>query len=286
VALAVVSCSSSEDTPGNPTTGGVTSTGGTTTTGGVTSTGGTPVTPTGGKSSTGGTSTGGVTTGGTSTGGVATGGSGGTAAGSAGKGGAGAGGAAAGGGGKGGTSGGGAGGTLGGGGAGGSGGATGAMTLTSPDHMEGAKFADEYTCALKGFQGSIMPALNWTPGPTGTKSYALTFIDMTLAAKNQANGYHWVLYNIPATTMSLPEGFTDAAGLGAKQNSNFLGPCPNFSGGSANTDTYEFKLYALKTETLSVTGTGTAAVQDANTKLEADNLAKAKLSGTSSASPP
>jgi Raf kinase inhibitor-like YbhB/YbcL family protein len=198
----------------------------------------------------------------------------------------GAGGTAAGAGGKGGSSQGGAGGTIGGGGAGGSGGSTGAMTLTSPDHTEGAKFADAYTCALKGFNGSIMPELHWTPGPTGTKSYALTFIDVTLADKGQANGYHWVLYNIPPTTTELPEAFKDAASIGAKQNSNFLGPCPNFGGGSANTDTYEFTLYALKTETITISGSGTAAVQDADMKLEADNLAKAKLTGTSNAAPP
>lgn len=296
VALAVTSCSSDEGTP-SPTTGGVSSTGGVST--GGTSTGGVS---TGGKASTGGVSTGGVSTGGVSTGGsstggaMASGGSGGTTGGTAsgGKGGAtaGAGGSVAGGGGKGGSSPGGAGGTLGGAGSGGvsggSGGSTGAMTLTSPDHMEGAKFADQYTCELKGFSGSIMPELEWTPGPTGTKSYALTFIDMTLAAKGELNAYHWALYNIPPTVTSLPESFkaAQATELGAKQTGDFLGPCPNFGGGNSKTDTYEFKLYALDTETITLTGSGTSAVRDADMKLEADNLAKATLSGTSSASPP
>jgi Raf kinase inhibitor-like YbhB/YbcL family protein len=292
VALAVTNCSS-DDKSENTATGGAVATGGVSTggvsTGGV-STGGIKAT---GGVSTGGVSTGGVSTGGSSTGGssggVSTGGSGGSTAGSGGSK-SGAGGTAAGAAGKGGASPGGAGGTMGGGGAGGnaggSGGSTGAMTLTSPDHMEGAKFADAYTCALKGFNGSIIPELHWTPGPTGTKSYALTFIDVTLAEKGEANGYHWVLYNIPTTTTELPEGFKDAASIGAKQNSNFLGPCPNFGGGSANTDTYEFTLYALDTESITISGSGTSAVRDAEMKLEADNLAKAKLTGTSNASPP
>ncbi|WP_437964929.1 YbhB/YbcL family Raf kinase inhibitor-like protein [Sorangium sp. So ce260] len=167
--------------------------------------------------------------------------------------------------------------------------ASGEFTLTSPNHTEGAEFADKYTCAAAGFQNSLLPELHWTAGPPGTKSYAITFIDVTLTTKTppNMNGYHWVVYNIPADVTSLPEEFKDAAALGAKQNSNYLGPCPNFGGGSANTDTYEFTIYALGEESVTITpATGTAAVKDAETKLEASHLAKAKLTGTSSASPP
>ncbi|WP_437308065.1 YbhB/YbcL family Raf kinase inhibitor-like protein [Sorangium sp. So ce388] len=172
----------------------------------------------------------------------------------------------------------------------GSGGApSGEFTLTSPNHAEGAEFADKYTCALAGFNGSVLPELRWTAGPPGTKSYAITFIDTTLTTKTppNMNGYHWVIYNIPADVTSLPEAFKDAASIGAQQNSNFLGPCPNFGGGNANTDNYEFTIYALSGESLTITPTtGTAAVKDAETKLEADNLAKAKLTGKSDAAPP
>ncbi|WP_437804308.1 YbhB/YbcL family Raf kinase inhibitor-like protein [Sorangium sp. So ce693] len=162
------------------------------------------------------------------------------------------------------------------------------FALASTNHAEGAKFADKYTCQTAGFQNSVMPELHWTPGPAGTKSYAITFIDVTLAhgTPSQANGYHWVLYNIPATTTSLPEGFkqADAAQLGAKQNSNYLGPCPNFgSTTGTKTDTYEFTIYALAEDSITITGTGTAAVKDAETKLEAKHLDSAKLTGTSNA---
>ncbi|WP_437934118.1 YbhB/YbcL family Raf kinase inhibitor-like protein [Sorangium sp. So ce341] len=173
--------------------------------------------------------------------------------------------------------------------AGGGGGESSAeFKLTSPNHEEGAEFADKYTCAAAGFNGSLLPELNWTAGPPGTKSYAITFIDVTLTTKTppNQNGYHWVIYNIPANVTSLPEEFKDAASIGAKQNSNYLGPCPNFGGGSANTDTYEFTIYALGEESITIAGSGTAAVKDAETKLEANNLAKAKLTGTSNASPP
>ncbi|WP_438031623.1 YbhB/YbcL family Raf kinase inhibitor-like protein [Sorangium sp. So ce204] len=181
---------------------------------------------------------------------------------------------------------------VGGSGEGGSGGSGGApseeFALASTNHEEGAKFADKYTCQTAGFQNSVMPELHWTPGPAGTKSYAITFIDVTLAhaTPSQPNGYHWVLYNIPATTTSLPEGFkqADATQLRAMQNSNYLGPCPNFGSSSGTkTDTYEFTIYALAEESITITGTGTAAVRDAETKLEAKNLGSAKLTGTSNA---
>lgn len=162
------------------------------------------------------------------------------------------------------------------------------FTLTSPNHEEGAKFADKYTCAANGFRGSIMPALNWTPGPAGTKSYAITFIDTTLSAQGNALGYHSVIYNIPANVTSLPEGFkaAEAAMIGAKQNDNFLGPCPNFGSpppSGSETHTYEFTLYALDSESVTITGSGTTAVQNAEELLEKNHLAKTKLTGTSNA---
>ncbi|WP_437979767.1 YbhB/YbcL family Raf kinase inhibitor-like protein [Sorangium sp. So ce117] len=181
---------------------------------------------------------------------------------------------------------------VGGSGEGGSGGSGGAPSeefgLASTNHAEGAKFADKYTCQTAGFQNSVMPELHWTPGPAGTKSYAITFIDVTLAhaTPSQPNGYHWVLYNIPATTTSLPEGFkqADATKLGAQQNSNYLGPCPNYgSSTGAKTDTYEFTIYALAEESITIAGSGTAAVRDAEKKLEEKNLGSAKLTGTSNA---
>jgi Raf kinase inhibitor-like YbhB/YbcL family protein len=160
--------------------------------------------------------------------------------------------------------------------------------LTSPNLTEGATFASKYTCAEKGFSGSVMPALNWTDGPPNTKSYAITFIDVTLAhgTPPDSKGYHWVIWNIPASVKSLPEALSDAQvkALPAKENSAFLGPCPNFGTApptGSKTDTYEFTLYALSTETIDISGSN--VVQAAETKLEANNLAKTKLTGKSNA---
>lgn len=258
------------------------STGGTAT--GGTATGGTAT----GGTTTGGTTTGGTTTGGTATGGSVTGGSGGSGVtGGSGGAGSGQGGSMAGGGAGGASMGGaGSGGMSGGSGGGGTGGSTGSFTLTSPDHAEGAMFADPYTCAEAGFMNSILPELRWSGAPAGTMSFAITFIDRTLAAQNMLNAYHWAIWNIPASTVMLPEGFVDQASIGATETGNYLGPCPNIAGTGNNTDTYEFTIYALSQTNMTVMGSSTTAVRNAEMALEANNLGKAKLSGTSNATPP
>lgn len=166
-------------------------------------------------------------------------------------------------------------------------GGTGTFALSSPQLVDGGAFEDKHTCALAGFDGSLSPQLVWTPGPEGTKSYAITFIDVTLTSQEPPSdlGYHWVIYDIPADTLSLPEGLTDATSVGAQQSGAYLGPCPNF-GTSGETHTYEFRIYALDAETLPLTQTtGIQAVKEAESKLVADHLAVAVLSGTSDAAP-
>ncbi len=129
-------------------------------------------------SSTGGSSAAGSTSGGSSSGGSSSGGS-----------------SSAGAGGKGGSTGGGGGPT------------SGTFTLTSPDHAEGAKFAKDYTCdAMNGtFGAGVNPELDWSGAPSGTMSYAITFIDTTLGDTN-AMGQHWAIWNIPASVMKFPKG--------------------------------------------------------------------------------
>jgi hypothetical protein len=169
---------------------------------------------------------------------------------------------------------------------------TGAFALSSPDHADGAKFAAKFTCTEKGFSGSVQPELQWTAGPAGTKSYAITFIDRTLAGRGMANGYHWVIYDIPASVMRLPQGLTMPSTVmakaisGAGSSGAYLGPCPNFGGAGSNTDSYEFTLYALAEATTMLSGTGTAGVRNAEMVLERSNLGKATLKGTSDARPP
>jgi Raf kinase inhibitor-like YbhB/YbcL family protein len=191
--------------------------------------------------------------------------------------------------------GGGAGGSLGAGGAAGGGaGGGGAFKLTSSEHAEGAVFADALTCAGVGRS----PALAWTAGPTGTKSYAITFLDETLVAKNNANGYHWVIWDIPAATLALPPNlpagatltspvtakqFSPANGFDKLPANAYFGPCPNAIGDVVNTDTYAFTLYALSVEQLTGNLSGVKSIEAA---IKATTpLATTALHGTSMAKP-
>ncbi len=113
-------------------------------------------------------------------------------------------------------------------------------------------------------------------------SYALVLQD----TNNMLN--HWVLWDVPAATTSLPEALATTAMLtmpaGAKQKAfsgmGYMGPCP-----SGMTHTYTFTLYALNVATL--TGVTTSSTTDALvTAIKAAKVASASLSATSNATKP
>jgi len=116
-----------------------------------------------------------------------------------------------------------------------------AITLTSPAFKQGEAIPAVYTC-----NGSdTSPALEWGEPPNGTQSFALISDDPD-APSGVFN--HWVIYNIPPTTRSLPESLVKDAKLpdGTQQGQNsrgwvgYLGPCP-----PNGTHHYTFVLYAL-----------------------------------------
>jgi len=85
------------------------------------------------------------------------------------------------------------------------------------------------------------PQLSWRNPPGGTRAYAIVMFDQT------ANFGHWGMYNIPASTTSLPEN-AGASGnrLGIQTNSDFGtrgygGPCPP----PGLVHRYVFTVYAL-----------------------------------------
>ena len=159
------------------------------------------------------------------------------------------------------------------------------MTLTSPDHAEGAKFGTMFTCAaMNGTFGSgINPELDWSGVPSGTMSFAITFIDTKIGSTNPM-GQHWAAWDIPAAVKQFPKGTTVLTGalMGAKQTNKYLAPCPS------GDDTYEFTLYALPAANLSVTGaegsgiSNSAGVAKVLTALQATTpVGTATLHGTS-----
>ena len=131
----------------------------------------------------------------------------------------------------------------------------------------------------------MSPPLTWTAGPTGTMAYAITLTDLN-------NGYiHWILWDLPASTMSLPANLAKTATLtdpaGAKQvalqNNGYFGPCPN-----GTQHTYQFQVYAIDVATIpGVTTQSTAnnrtAVLDAVMSHKVSPTAFGLLTGVSSA---
>jgi Raf kinase inhibitor-like YbhB/YbcL family protein len=99
------------------------------------------------------------------------------------------------------------------------------------------------------------PELSWSGLPAGTKSFAVTVFDPDAP---QAGGWwHWVVYDIPATTRGLPENASaKALPQNAKQTQNdfgtpgYGGPCPP----PGKVHRYVFTVYALKVVQLAVNG--------------------------------
>jgi Raf kinase inhibitor-like YbhB/YbcL family protein len=133
------------------------------------------------------------------------------------------------------------------------------FTLTSPDFQPGGKLADEQAYNDMGCTGqNLSPVLRWSGAPAGTKSFALLLHDPD-APTGGAGWWHWIAYDIPASTTELAKGAGKANGsampAGAKSVSNdygtpgYGGPCPP-EGDKPHR--YVFTLYALSVDKLDV----------------------------------
>jgi Raf kinase inhibitor-like YbhB/YbcL family protein len=147
--------------------------------------------------------------------------------------------------------------------------ATGAFALTSSAIMEGGMFPTANTCT----GNSMSPPLAWTTGPAARMSYAIVLTDKSNMLR------HWVLWDIPADTMSLPANLARTAMLampaGAKQvsiNNGYAGPCPP----QGMMHTYEFALYAVNVATLPGVSTNSSPMA-VETAVIARQLAKTTL---------
>ena len=159
-----------------------------------------------------------------------------------------------------------------------------AFELKSADIAPGGAIAD--TFAFKGYGctgGNLSPALSWSGAPEGTKSYALLLHDPD-APTGGAGFWHWVMINIPATTVSLPQGVAaDGKNVpeGAAQGvtdfgaPGYGGPCPPKGDKPHH---YNFTVYALKVDRLNLPPNATASLT--GFLVNANALAKATLTGT------
>ncbi|WOX06149.1 YbhB/YbcL family Raf kinase inhibitor-like protein [Microbulbifer pacificus] len=126
---------------------------------------------------------------------------------------------------------------------------------------------------------NISPELHWRDAPLGTRSFALTMYDPD--ADSGSGRWHWVVFNIPAESMSLPEGAgepksglipeaiqgrTDFRGHG------YSGACPPEG---SNGHRYQFRIYALKVDLLPLDESSPAAMVADH--IHANKLAEAQM---------
>jgi len=127
--------------------------------------------------------------------------------------------------------------------------ATPPMRLTSASFPDGAPIPVKYTQA--GAQ--VSPALTWTNAPPNTQSFVLHMHDME-GARNRTteDQLHWLVWNIPSTTTSLPEGVPQGPDLkdgshqtSATGNGIYRGPGAPAAGPLHH---YVFEIFALDTK--------------------------------------
>jgi Raf kinase inhibitor-like YbhB/YbcL family protein len=131
------------------------------------------------------------------------------------------------------------------------------MTLTSTAFSDGGQIPVKYTQAGE----QVSPALTWTNAPASTQSFVLHMHDLEVARNRTTDTQvHWLVWNIPASTTSLPEGVPQGADLkdGSHQISA-TGPVYRGPGAPATGPMhhYTFEIYALDTK-LDVTAAGDA----------------------------
>jgi Raf kinase inhibitor-like YbhB/YbcL family protein len=153
------------------------------------------------------------------------------------------------------------------------------FTLSSTDAHAGAQMAQAQAFNGMGCTGKNMsPELEWKGAPATAKSFAVTVYDPD--APTGSGWWHWVAYNIPATTKKLVAGAGAAASTtmpaGAKQGNTDFGT-PGYGGacppeGDAPHH-YIFTVYALDVASLDLPATATAAYVSFN--LHAHTVAKA-----------
>ena len=147
-----------------------------------------------------------------------------------------------------------------------------ALSLTSPAFTEGANIPPKFTCDAG--QTSPSPALAWKDAPANTKSFVLIMHDPDVP---MPGGFtHWVLFDIPATTLQLPEGF-QAGSVGVSGNTGmrrqgYMGPCP-----PSGAHHYHFMLSALDVASVGLQPGATKA--DVEKAIEGHVVGKAELIG-------
>jgi Raf kinase inhibitor-like YbhB/YbcL family protein len=152
------------------------------------------------------------------------------------------------------------------------------FSFSSPTIKEGQTLSLEQVFNGFGCTGkNLSPALLWANAPAGTQSFALTVYDPD--APTGSGWWHWVVYNIPASSAGLAAGAGTQDGAllpkGSRQGRTdfgtlgFGGACPP---PGDKPHRYQFTLHALKVPALELPADATAAMIGYN--INANTLAK------------
>ena len=118
------------------------------------------------------------------------------------------------------------------------------MQLESSAFQNEGTLPQRFTCDGE----DVSPSLSWSEPPAGTQSLVLIVDDPDAPGRTWD---HWLLFNMPATLRSLPEGVPAdgvVTGIGTHGTNSwnhlgYGGPCPP----KGTTHRYFFRLYALDT---------------------------------------
>jgi Raf kinase inhibitor-like YbhB/YbcL family protein len=105
----------------------------------------------------------------------------------------------------------------------------------------------------------VSPQLSWSRGPASTKSYAVLVFDPD--APTGSGYWHWVAWDIPTTTTSLPTAAVLPPGSVNGENDGgtfgYTGPCPP---AGDKVHHYEFTVVALKVASIDLDADSHGAV--------------------------
>jgi Raf kinase inhibitor-like YbhB/YbcL family protein len=159
------------------------------------------------------------------------------------------------------------------------------MSLKSDEVSDGSTIKDTQVANVFGCKGgNISPSLSWSGAPSDTKSFALTVYDPD--APTGSGFWHWVVFNIPASTMSIPK---DAGNVkkklmpkGAIQSrtdfgtDGYGGPCPPAGDKPHH---YQITIFAVDVDKLPDAKNDAASAALVGFDLHFHTLGKATLTG-------
>jgi Raf kinase inhibitor-like YbhB/YbcL family protein len=150
--------------------------------------------------------------------------------------------------------------------------ASGGFSLTSTAFAAGQPIPKRYTCDGE----NVSPPLAWSGAPAAAKSFVLIVDDPDAPGGTFT---HWLVFNLPPTAKSLPEGLKPAAlpagaaeGVNGFGKADYGGPCP-----PKGRHRYVHQLYALDTR---LSGLTRPTRKELDAALQGHVLARATLMGT------